>query len=82
MVYNQGNILNRMDLTIQDDNQINLPATFNSWRTSLNQKFHLNMMKQQQTQKRNLLIQQELQEQRQFEIAGSSVECSKGLLSL
>jgi hypothetical protein len=55
-----------MDLTICEDNQINLPATFNSWRTSLNQKFHMNMMKQQ-VQKRSQ------QEQRQFQqIAGPS----------
>lgn len=75
MVYNQGNILSRMDLTMHDDNQINLPATFNSWRTSLNQKWHINMMKQQQVQKRNQLIQQELQDQQQ--LAGPSlVECA------
>lgn len=77
MVYNQNNMLNPTDLTIHD-NQINLPATFNSWRTSRNQKWHMNMMKHQQIQKRNQQFQQELHEQCQM--VGPSIDCvGKGL---
>lgn len=62
MDYNHNNILNKMDLILDEDGQINFAAMFNSWRTSKNQKWHMAILKQQQARKRH---HHELNEQSQ-----------------
>jgi hypothetical protein len=57
-----------------------LPATFNSWRTHISQKWHIKFMKQQQAQQRNQQFQhQELNDPRQLQQLVDScqlAECS------
>ncbi|KAI6235905.1 Protein twist [Aphelenchoides besseyi] len=56
LIYNQNGVLNRMDFAVHDDNQINLQATFNSWRTNHNQHWSAGMSKQSSSQRRSVEV--------------------------
>ncbi|KAI6220593.1 Protein twist [Aphelenchoides fujianensis] len=56
LIENKNGVLNRMDFAVHEDNQINLQATFNSWRTSQNQRWSVSTSKPPTAQRRALEV--------------------------
>ncbi|KAI6200936.1 Protein twist [Aphelenchoides besseyi] len=81
LIYNQNGVLNRMDFAVHDDNQINLQATFNSWRTNHNQHWSAGMTKQTSFQRRTAEVSDKRKPKLQDSFARNKTTASNDLYS-